>query len=807
MALREDIKHAVRMEWKNPKFAFLVILTLALGIGANTAIFSVVNAVLLSALPYRDPDRLVILLEHDRKPGDKPVAYANFLDWRRMTRTFDDLACYRARNSVIVAKTGADRVSGKWVSAGFFRTLGVDFPLGREFTSEEDTVGGPPVVVIGDDAWHRYFSAEPNVLGRTLNIEGVSRTVIGVVPADFRFEGDAQVFLPIHALAYQEPRFNHDALYVVGRLNSGVTLEKAASEMNVIARQLEEQYPKENAGETISVITLDKWLAANSGEVSLLLLWAVGLVLLLACVNVAGLFLARLSERRREFAVRASLGAGRGQLVSQTLVESLVLAIQAGLVGLLLAGPFLSTLATFVAAERLEAVRIDFRVLAFTLLLSCLTAVAFGLFPALTAARVNLNEELRDQARTLTSGHHRFRDILVVSQVALALVLLIGSGLMIRTVWSLLSVQTGIRPEGVVTLQIQGPETRFTKESQTATGFDIDKYVTLWKSYDKEILERVQALPGVESAAMTFPLVFTGGTSRLGLRLEGQKDPSETKILHRYAVSPDYFKVMGIPLVKGRGFTMADDWGKPRVAILSATAARLLSPDRDPLGRRFVVPDLEDWGQFTIVGVVADTLHHNLNAAPPPQVYLSFLQWPSVIIMTIRTPLAPEALANEVRREIALFDREAPVYEVHAMEEHLAGVTSYSRRMAVVLCVLAGLALVLASVGIYAVMSQVVTQRRHEIGVRIAVGASPSEVLGMILGKAMLLAGIGAGIGLVGAIASARVLEGWLVGVSATDPLTYAGVSLLLAVVALAASCVPAIRAASTDPIAALRCE
>ncbi|RPJ85383.1 MAG: FtsX-like permease family protein, partial [Acidobacteria bacterium] len=487
MALREDIKHAVRLEWKNPKFAILVILTLALGIGANTAIFSVVNAVLLSALPYRDPDRLVILLEHDRKAGDKPVAYPNFLDWRRMAQTFDDLACYRGRNSVIVAETGADRVPGKWVSAGFFRTLGVDLQLGREFTPQEDTVGGPPVVVIGNDARRRYFGAESNVLGRNLNIEGVSRTVVGVLPADFRFEGDAQVFLPIHGMAYQEPRINHDALYVVGRLKSGVTMEKAASELNVIARQLEAQYPKENAGETISVITLDKWLAANSGEVSLLLLWAVGLVLLLACVNVAGLFLARLGERRREFAVRASLGAGRGQLVSQTLLESLVLAVQAGLVGLLLAGPFLSTLAAFVAAEQLEAVRIDFRVLAFTLLLSCLTAVAFGLFPALTAARVNLNEELRDQARTLTTGHHRFRDILVVSQVALALVLLIGSGLMIRTVWSLLSVETGIRAEGVVTLQVQGPETRFTKESQTAKGFDLDQYVMLWKNYDKEV--------------------------------------------------------------------------------------------------------------------------------------------------------------------------------------------------------------------------------------------------------------------------------------------------------------------------------
>jgi putative ABC transport system permease protein len=807
MALREDIKHAIRMEFKKPKFAFLVILTLALGIGANTAIFSVINAVLLSALPYRDPDRLVMLLEHDSKVGGKPVAYLNFLDWRRMTQTLSSVACYRGRNSVILGNAGADRVPSKWVSGGFFRTLGVSFEMGRDFTSAEDAVGGPPVVVIGDEVWRRHFNAETDVLGRTLNIEGVSRTVIGVLRPDFQFAGDAQVFLPIHSMAFQEPRYNHDALYVVGRMKAGVTIEKTASEMKLIAAQLETQYPKENAGETIDVIPLDKWFAGNSGEVSLLLLWAVGLVLLLACVNVAGLFLARLGERRREFAVRAALGAQRGQMIRQTLVESLVLALQGGLVGLLLAGPFLGTLAVFVAPEQLEAVRMDFRVIAFNLLLSCLTAVAFGLFPALTTARVDLSEGLRDRDRSVTAGHHRFRDVLVVSQVALALILLIGSGLMIRTVWSLLSVETGIRPEGVVTLQIQGPETRFTSQSQTAKGFDIDKYVTLWKNYDTEVLRRVQALPGVESAAMTFPLVFTGATARIGIQFEGQKAASETKVLHRYSVSPDYFKVMGIRLIKGRGFTMADDWRKPNVAILNATAARLYSSDRDPVGRRFVLPDLRDWGSYTVVGVVADTLHDSLSAPPPPQIYLSFLQWPSVIIMTIRTPVDPATMANAVRRKIAEFDKEAPVYEVHAMQDHLTRVTSYARRIAVVLSVLAGLALLLASVGIYAVMAQVVIQRRHEIGVRIAIGASPSGVLKMVLGRAMLLAGIGTAVGLFGAFASARVLERWLVGVTSTDPLTYASLSLLLAVVALIATYWPARRAASTDPIAALRCE
>jgi putative ABC transport system permease protein len=806
MALKEDIKHAFCMQFQKPKFALLVILTLALGIGVNTAIFSVVNAVLLTALPYRDPGQLAILVEHNRESGNKPVAYPNYLDWRRMSNSLEDIACYRSLNSVILTETGAERVPIKRVSAGFFRTLGVNLQLGREFTAEEDAVGGQPAVVIGDAVWQRYFARSPEAINLTLSVAGVSHTVVGIVPPGFQFSGDAQLFLPIHPLAYQEPRFNHDALYVVGRMKPGVTIEKATAEMKIIAQQLESQYPKENAGATVKLIPLDSWLTGNLGKVSLMLFRSVSLVLLLACVNVAGLFLARQGERRREFAIRAALGADRRRLIRQSLVESLVLAVQGGVLGLLLARPFLSTLTGFVAAEQLEAVRIDWRVIAFTLVLSGLTAVAFGVFPALAAARVNLNESLGNRTQERSSGHHRFRDILVVCQVALALVLLVGSGLMLRSVLSLLAVESGIRAEGVVTMQIQGPESKFTRQSQTADGFDIDKYVTLWRDYDQEILRRVQTLPGVESAAMTFPLVFSGGTARIGVQFEGQ-DASETRILHRYSVSPDYFKVMGIPMLRGRGFTPADDWRKPNVAILNATAARLYSSDREVVGRRFILPELQAWGQYTVVGVVADTLHDNLNAPPPPQIYLSFLQWPSVIILTIRTPLDPMTMANAVRREVAGFDKEAPVYDVHAMEDHLAGATAHSRRIMTVLVVMAGLALVLASVGIYAVMNQAVLQRKHEIGVRMAVGASPSGVLGMIIRKAMLLTAVGAALGLIGSIVFAQVLKQWLVGVTASDPLTYAGVGVLIAVVSLMASYWPARRAAATDPIAVLRCE
>ncbi len=805
MDLIGDVKHALRLQVEKPRFALLVILTLALGIGANAAIFSVVNAVVLSALPYRDPRQLVVLLEHDQKVGGKTVSYPNFLDWRRMSASFQDLACYRPQNSVVIGRAGADRIPSKWVSHGFFRTLGVRLQLGREISAEEDAVGAPPSVVIGHGVWQRTFGRSADVIGRTLNVDGVNHTVIGVLPPGFRFAGEAELFLPIHPLAQHEPRFNHDNLYVVGRIKPGVTIRQSAAEMTLVAQQLEKQYPNENAGETVDLVPVSKWLTGNLDKVSLVLLRAVSLVLLLACVNVAGLFLARLGERRREFAIRAAVGAGRSHLVRQSLVESLVLALEGGAVGLLLARPLLGTLAVFAAPEQLAAVRIDGRVIAFTLLLSCVTAVAFGLLPALTAARVDLVESLRERVQSAPSGHHRVQDALVVSQMALALVLLVGSGLMIRTVWALLAADTGIRAQGVVTMEIQGPESRFTKESQTAKGFDLDRYATLWKTYDKEILDRVQRLPGVESAAMTFPLPFGGGAAHFGLQPEGSS--SDVTVLLRYAVSPDYFRVMGIPLLKGRGFTLQDDWGRANVVILNAAAARIVSPDRDPIGRRFVLPDLKNLGAWTVVGVVADTRHDRLDAPPPPQAYVSFLQWPSVIILAIRTPLDPQTMANEVRREVALFDKEAPVYEVHAMEDHIAGATAYTRRISLALAALAALALVLASVGIYAVMTQAVIQKRHEIGVRMALGASPSGVLRMVVRKAMLLTGVGAAIGVVGSVGFARVLRQWLVDVTSWDPLTYAAVALVLGLVALAATYGPARRAGATDPMVVLRCE
>ncbi len=802
-----DLRFACRQFVRNPVWTAVAVLTLALGIGPNTAIFSVVNAVLLSALPYREAHRLVVLLEHDRQSGGKPVAYPNFLDWRRMNRSFQDLACYRPSSSMVINQAGTDRVESKRISAGFFRTLGVLLPLGREFSPEEDAAGGPPAVVLSQGAWQRYFGGDANAMGRTLNIEGTSHTVVGVTPADFRFAGDCDLYLPIAPAAHPEPRVDHDNLYVLGRLKMGTTFQQAEAEMRLVAQQLQKEYPKENADETVEFVRLSKWLVGNLDQVSLMLLGAVSIILLLACVNVAGLVLARLGERRREFAIRAAVGADASQLVCQTLVESLALALLGGGLGLLLARPLVSTLTVFVAPEQLAAARLDWRVAGFTLLVSCLAAIAFGLFPALAAARVNLNEPLRDRVPGAAPGQHRVQELLVASQIAFALVLLTGSGLMLRTMSALLAANPGFRPAGVVTMEIQVPESRFIRASQTPNGFDAEKFAQVVGSYEKEVLERVQRLPGVESAALTSHLLFSGGMSWFGIRLEEAAQNAEQMIVHRYSVSPDYFRVMGIPVLKGRVFTMGDNRNQPRVALLNATTARQLSPDRDPIGRRFVIPDFSDYGPCTVVGVVADTLHERLGAPAPTQVYLPFLQWPMGLTLVIRTALAPAVMGETVRRELVRFDKEAAVHGVRGMQEHLAHAIAQPRQMNRVLALMAGLALILASAGIYAVMTQTVIRKRHEIGVRLALGATSSSILRLVLRKAMLLAACGGAAGVVAALYCTRVLQQWLVGVGPGDPLTLLIVALVLGLVALGAAYWPARKAASTDPMVVLRSE
>jgi putative ABC transport system permease protein len=808
MTLRRDLKFAFRMQLKKPALTAIAVLTLALGVGSNTAIFSLVNAVFLKSLPYPAADRLFLMMESS-KQGQLPVAYPNYLDWRKMNRSFAEMACFRPGRYTVQEGTRPEKVDGKFISANFFSTLGTRLVLGRTFTPAEDSVGGPPIVVIDYSLWQRRFAGSPEVLGKSLNVDGQSYTIVGVGPPGFRFWGDSELYLPIDPRAHKDVRYDHNALYVIGQLRPGVTQTQAQAEMNIVARQLEERYPKENAGESVALASLGQWMTGYSRSLVLVFVAAVVFVLLIACVNVAGLLLVRLNERNRELAVRAALGADRRSLIRQTLIESLLLALEGGAVGLLLASVGLSSLKTFVPVEISPLVRIDGWVLLFTLLLCCGTSVLFGLLPGLKSSRADLAEFLKQGERSRTGGHHRFRDLVVVSEMAVALVLLIGAGLMIRSVVHLMRLDLGFQAENVVTMNVEPPDSRFLGPATKGDGaFDFEVVARLAGDYSQSLVDRVSGLPGIQAAASVFPLIMQPASATFGIAVEGVQAPSDGNYprAYRYSIAGDYFKAMGIPVVSGRTFSRADNWSAPRVAIVSETMARQFWPGQDPIGKTFRLQNFDQF-VFSVVGIVGDTRHESPHAPVPPQLYLSQLQWPATSALVIRTPLPADQAAALVREQVAVFDKEAPVSEVSTMEERVANNISHGQRITLLLSVFAGLALILAIVGIYGVMSHAVSQRTREIGLRIAVGASPSLVLRMVLKRALLLSVIGVALGIGGAFALTRWLENWLDGVTATDPPTYAAVSALIILVGFASTYRPARRAASVDPMTALRCE
>jgi putative ABC transport system permease protein len=808
MALRRDIKFALRMQLKKPGITAVAVLTLALGVGANSAIFSLVNAVFLKSLPYEAADRLVLLFESG-KQGWLPVAYLNFLDWREMNRSFEEMACFRSGRRTLQGGAGPQKISCKWVSSNFFSTLGIRPAVGRGFTRAEDSTAAEPVVVLDHALWQQRFGGNPDVLGRSLTVDGESFTVVGVTPAGFRFWGDSELYFPIHPRAHAEPRYDHNALNVVARLRAGVTEEQAQAEMKVIARQLEERYPKENAGESVAMISLGQWMTGYTRSLVLVFVAAVAFVLLIACVNVASLLLVRLNERNRELAVRAALGADRRSLIRQTLIESLLLALEGGALGLLLAAVGLASLRTFVPPEIAPSVRIDGWVLLFTLVLCCGTSVFFGLIPGLKSSRANVGELLKQGERSGTGAkHHRFRDLLIVSEVALALILLIGAGLMVRSAVHLMQVDPGFRPERVVTMRVEPPDSRYLGPATTEHGIDYSIVMRILGDYTNQLMDRVRPLPGVEAVASVFPLPMIGETASFPIAPEGAPAPADGDYprAFRYSITGDYFRVMGIPMRKGRTFSSADNADAPRVAIISETMARQFWPDQEPIGKTFRIPNFEQFA-FTVVGLVGDTRHESPQAPIPPQLYLSQLQWPSSFTLVIRTPLPAHQIARSVREQVAEFDKEAPVFNVSTMKEHLATNMSHRRQVTLLLSAFAGVALILAVVGIYGVMSHAVSQRTREIGLRIAMGASPSLVLRMVLGRALVVSVLGVALGIAGALALTRWLANWLYGVTPTDPLTYAGIAALITLVAFASTYRPARRAASVDPMIALRCE
>ncbi|HKF54525.1 MAG TPA: ABC transporter permease, partial [Blastocatellia bacterium] len=789
----QDLRYGIRKLAKNPGFTAVVVLALALGIGANTAIFSVVNAILLHPLAFKDPGRIAMVWMDNRKLGvDQDWhSYLNFLEYKNGSQTFEDIAAFNDRSFNLTGAGDPIRVLGAWATASLFPLLGVDPILGRAFTSDEEEPGRDLVVVLSHGLWQRRFGADPQIIGQQISLNGKNRTVIGVMPASFRFpDKDAELWVPLSPDA--QLRNNRNALWLkaVGRLKPGVTLEQARADMGTIAGRLEQQYDF-MSGYGVNLVPIHDQVVGSVRPALLVLLGAVALVLLIACANVANLLLVRGAAREREIAVRAALGAARGRLVRQMLTESIVLATAGGVAGLLIAVLGLRVLLAMTPVDipRLDQIRVDWQVLVFALGVSLATGVVFGLVPALQASRPDLNESLKEGGRGSTAGirGRRIRGALVVSEIALSLILLIGAGLMIKSFVRLQQFNLGFNPDRMLTLRLQLPRSKYKEDSQIA-------------GFYRELLDRVGNQPGVQSAGAISTIFLTKTPYSTNFTIQGRPPlrPGEQIEVPIDSISPNYFRVMGIPLLRGREFTDDDKAGAPGVVMINQTFARRFFPDEDPIGKRFVygVPEGANPPWLTIVGVVADTRRTGFDSDVRPETYLPYSQTPDrSMYLIVRAASSPMPLIQPVRDEVWAIDKDQPVFSVETMDQVLSELMAQRRFNMFLLAIFAGSALILAAVGVYGVMSYSVTQRTHEIGVRIALGAGRATVLRQVAGQGMMLAAAGIGLGLGGSLALTRLMAGLLFEVHATDPVTFVLIPLLLGGVALAASVIPARRA------------
>jgi putative ABC transport system permease protein len=804
-ALLQDVRYGIRLLFKHRGVSLVAVAALALGIGANTAIFSVVNALILRPLPYPNAERLAFLHEWSKQIDNMSVAYPNFLDWRAQNTSFDYLAASNFQAYNMTGEGEPERLVGANVSADLFRVLGVQPALGRAFTAEDDRPGAERVAVIGHSLWQQRFGGDPGLIGRALTLNGQSYTVVGVLPQGMRpypqFGAQkTQLWTPIGLLADNySNRENHPGIYVAGLLKPGATVEQAQADMAAIARRLSEQYPNSNRNLEVRVQSLHERVVGDTRTPLFVLLGAVGFVLLIACANVANLLLARAAARAREIAVRAALGAGRVRLIRQLLAESVVLALAGGILGVLLAywGITLLLAAAPANVPRLEEVRIDTTVLGFTALLALLTGVFFGLVPALQASTPDLHDTLKDSIRGTTGGRSRLRHILVVTEVSLALVLLIGAGLLIRSFWHLSNASPGFSADNVLTVQLVLPASQYPDASAQ-------------RGFYNRLMPRLASLPGVTGADMIVPLPLGGGGWQTGFWIEGRPAPDlgEYPSTDIARVSPSYFRTMGIPLLRGRAFTEQDHENAPLVAIVDERLAKDYFPGEDPVGKRLQFGPLNSPVFVEIVGVVGHVKNYGVEADSRVETYFPYLQSPvPPITLMLRTSGDPLSIASGVRNEVLAVDANLPVFNIRTMASLVNDSVASRRLTAILLTVFAAVALVLAAVGIYGVMSYAVAQRTHEIGIRMALGAPQGSVLRLVVRQGMTLAGIGLAIGLAAAFGVTRWMETMLYNVSATDPGIYAGIAALIALIALAASYVPARRAARVDPLVALRYE
>ena len=819
-ALVMDVRYALRMFVRTPVFTGLTVLALALGIGANSAIFSLVNGVLLKPLPYADPDRLVMVWNDNTREGVPryPMSPANFMDVKAATRTLDRVEMMYAFlvSATLRTGSGTEQIVGSGVTPGMFELLGRGAALGRTLRPS-DRAGVD--LVISDGFWRRRFGADPSVIGRELILNDQPATIIGVMPPDFHFplktmlgpSGFSGAVEPDgwFSLDTSDSRFTRNGapvrnvhyLSVIGRLAPGVTVEQAAQEIRTIVSRLEAQYPDINRGLKSSVVPLHEQAVGRVRAALVLLLGGVGFVLLMACVNVANLLLARSAARQKEIAVRAALGAGRSRLLAQMLAESLLLSLAGGVVGvaILVAGVRLLLAIAPPELPRLNEVQPDLVVLLFTAVVSVAAGIFVGTAPAVAAGRGDVHVALKDTSRGITGGalRQRIRAALVVGQVALAVVLTIGAGLLLRSFVTLLNVDPGFRAENLLTMQVTLPSRVNTPDARRA--------------FYRELFERLESVPGVIATGGTtrLPLGSTNVTTRIIVEGRSTAQGDLPEVEFRRAVH-DYFTAMGIPVIRGRVFTEADGPASASVVVVNQTLARRLWPDEDPVGKRIsleVGPTLPSrWS--TVIGVVGDLRHAGLDVDPAAELYISSVQNPpSAPFLVVRTHGDPALLAATVRAELKGLDKDLALYDMRTMAE-VRSASVAERRFIMALAVAFGvLALTLAAVGVYGVMALVVTERTQEIGLRLALGAEPTRVLGLVVRQGLVLAAIGVGIGLLGALALAPTISGQLYGVTPTDPATLAGVPALLLVVALLACVIPARRAMRMDPVTALRYE
>jgi putative ABC transport system permease protein len=817
----QDVRYGARMLFKTPALTAIVILALALGIGANTAIFSVLNAVVLQPLPFDHPDELLFLNERSPVLDEMSISYPNFTDWRNQNHVFEKIGVFNRNSYTLTGYGEAERILTAQCSADLFSVLRANALVGRVFTNDEDQPGGAPVVVLSYPLWQRRFGGETSILNQTLTLNGKGYTVIGVMPVDFAFPTRVEMWVPVGQLSGDpnwQQRGNHPGLYSVARLKPGTTQAQAQADMNILAANLQKQYPDSNTNNGVRIRTLMEILVGNTVRDTLWILFgAVAFVLLIACANIANLLLARATGRRKEMAIRAAMGAGRWRIARQLLTESLLLSLIGGALGLLVARLTIRWIlyVSPTAIPRAREISVDWRVLAFTLGVSVLTGILFGLVPALQAGQTDVHETLKESGRG-TSARHWLRSSLVIVEVATTMVLLIGAGLMIRSMYRLQNVDPGFSYEHLTSFTVNLPQKKYSTPEQQSAFFD-------------SLLQNLRTMPGVQSVAAASGLPLGNNGWQTSFVVDGRPKPpqGQTPLMEACTVTPDYFKAMNIPLLRGRYFTEQDDRSflagrdlstmnegqrlvsGSNVVIIDDLFAKQHWPDENPVGKRIRFGNGADAPALEVVGVVGRVKMESLSDdSNRVQGYFAFNQVPFTgMTIIVKGNGDPNQLVAAARQQVKTLDPDQPIYNIRTMDEIRGESIAPQRLNLLLMSIFAAIAFVLAVVGIYGVMSYAVTQRTHEIGIRMAIGAQPRDVFRMILGQGMFLTVIGMVAGLAGAFALTRLMATMLFSVKPTDPITFGAVAVLLASVALLACYIPGRRATKVDPVNSLRYE